>query len=96
MARHARFAPGGLVYHALNRGVARLPLFEKPADYAAFQRVLADSIVLDNELRPLFFPPTPFFLHLFFIFPSSSNTRAYSSTAFSGSSALMPLMGFGW
>jgi putative transposase len=34
----------GLLYHVLNRGVARLPLFEKPADYAAFQRVLAETL----------------------------------------------------
>src|SRR5438309_2234837 len=43
MPRHARNAPGGLVYHALNRAVARLPLFQKPADYAAFERVLAEA-----------------------------------------------------
>jgi putative transposase len=30
----------------LNRGVARLPLFEKPADYAAFVRVLAEALGL--------------------------------------------------
>jgi putative transposase len=41
MPRRPRNAPGGLVYHALNRAVARLPLFEKPADYEAFERVLA-------------------------------------------------------
>jgi len=41
MPRRPRNAPGGLVYHALNRAVARLPLFEKPADYDAFERVLA-------------------------------------------------------
>ncbi len=29
------------MYHVLNRAVARLPLFEKDADYAAFERVLA-------------------------------------------------------
>jgi putative transposase len=44
MPRSARQAPGGLVYHALNRGVARLPLFEKPADYDAFERVLAEAL----------------------------------------------------
>src|SRR6516162_7915319 len=44
MARRPRNAPGGIVYHALNRGVARLPLFEKPADYAAFLRVLAEAL----------------------------------------------------
>jgi putative transposase len=41
MPRSARYAPGGFVYHALNRAVARLPLFEKDADYQAFERVLA-------------------------------------------------------
>jgi len=40
MPRTARIAPGGLVYHVLNRAVARLPLFRKEADYAAFERVL--------------------------------------------------------
>ncbi|NLY01342.1 MAG: hypothetical protein GXY83_35065 [Rhodopirellula sp.] len=40
MPRTARHTPGGFVYHALNRGVARLPLFEKEGDCAAFERVL--------------------------------------------------------
>jgi putative transposase len=40
MPRIARAAPGGYVYHALDRAVARLPLFEKEADFAAFERVL--------------------------------------------------------
>ena len=43
MPRIARISPGGFVYHALNRAVARLPLFEKEADYAAFERVLAEA-----------------------------------------------------
>jgi len=40
MPRVARYAPGGFAYHALNRRVARLPLFEKDGDYEAFERVL--------------------------------------------------------
>jgi len=44
MSRTARNAPGGLVYHALNRAVARLPLFQKPGDYEAFERVLAEAL----------------------------------------------------
>jgi len=32
-----------VIYHALNRAVARLPLFEKEADYEAFERVLAEA-----------------------------------------------------
>lgn len=43
MPRPARVAPGGLVYHVLNRAVARLPLFKKAADYAAFEQVLAEA-----------------------------------------------------
>lgn len=43
MPRTARVAPGGIVYHVLNRAVARLPLFEKPADYEAFEKVLAET-----------------------------------------------------
>src|SRR5271157_2493710 len=36
MPRTARVAPGGMVFHVLNRGVARMQLFEKAADYQAF------------------------------------------------------------
>lgn len=43
MPRHARIAPGGLVYHVLNRAVARLPLFQKAGDYQAFERVLHEA-----------------------------------------------------
>ncbi len=44
MPRTKRHAPGGYVYHALNRAVARLPLFTKDGDYAAFERVLAEAL----------------------------------------------------
>lgn len=43
MARRARVAPGGLVYHVLNRAVAKLPLFRKPADFDAFERILQEA-----------------------------------------------------
>ncbi len=43
MPRTARYAPGGLIYHALNRAVARLPLFQKQADYEAFERVIEEA-----------------------------------------------------
>ena len=32
------------MYHVLNRAVARLALFDKPADYDAFERVLAEAM----------------------------------------------------
>jgi len=43
MPRVARAAPGGCVYHVLNRAVARLPLFRKDADYAAFEHLLLEA-----------------------------------------------------
>jgi putative transposase len=43
MPRTARRAPKGWIYHALNRAVARLPLFEGPADYEAFERVIVEA-----------------------------------------------------
>ncbi len=33
----------GVVFHVLNRGVRRLPLFEQPSDYQAFLRVLREG-----------------------------------------------------
>ena len=43
MPRRSRLATGGLVYHVLNRRVGRLPLFETPMDYAAFEKVLQEA-----------------------------------------------------
>jgi hypothetical protein len=40
MPRNSRIAPGGMVYHVLNRGVGRQRLFSKSSDYAAFEDVL--------------------------------------------------------
>jgi putative transposase len=42
----------------LNRGVARLPLFEKPADYDAFLRVLAEAMA-EHPIRVLAFVLMP-------------------------------------
>ena len=63
MPRRARQAPAGLVYHVLNRAVARLPLFEKAADFAAFERVLAEA--LDKQpMRVLAYVLMPNHWHL--------------------------------
>ena len=43
MPREPRATPGGFVYHALNRVVARLPLFQKGGDFEAFERVLIEA-----------------------------------------------------
>jgi len=43
MGRALRAAVGDIVYHILNRANGRLPLFNKPGDYEAFEKVLAEA-----------------------------------------------------
>jgi putative transposase len=52
MPRQARVAPGGLIYHVLNRGAGRQMLFEDDADYAAFLRAM-DDVLRDDPIRVL-------------------------------------------
>ena len=40
MPRRARIAPGEIIYHALNRANGRSRLFDKPEDFAAFERIM--------------------------------------------------------
>jgi putative transposase len=40
MPRTARIAPGGFIYHVLNRGVGKMTLFRSRRDFEAFQRCL--------------------------------------------------------
>ena len=42
MSRPLRIAPGGFVYHVLNRANGRRRIFERDEDYRAFERVLAE------------------------------------------------------
>ena len=44
MGRPQRAAEGGYVYHVLNRANARMPIFEKDADYEAFENVLIEAV----------------------------------------------------
>jgi putative transposase len=43
MPRTARIAPGGMVFHVINRANARARIFRKEADYAAFERVMKET-----------------------------------------------------
>ena len=43
MARRTRCSDAGYVYHVLNRAAGRATLFDKPADYAAFEKVLRQA-----------------------------------------------------
>jgi putative transposase len=60
--RTARNAPGGYVYHALNRAAARQVLFRKPVDYDAFVRVLDDALER-CPIRILAYCPMPTHWH---------------------------------
>ena len=44
MPRTARVAPGGMVFHVLNRGVGRMRLFNKDRDYEAFEEVIEKTL----------------------------------------------------
>lgn len=44
MPRRPRIASAGVIYHVLNRRVARLPLFETESDYAQFEAILAQAV----------------------------------------------------
>jgi hypothetical protein len=54
MPQRPRLATGGLVYHTLNRGIGRMRLFKDEADYAAFERVLEETLARerDNQTCP--------------------------------------------
>jgi putative transposase len=43
MPRRARLSTSGIAYHVFNRRVGRLELLEKPADYSAFENILAEA-----------------------------------------------------
>ena len=44
MPRPSRHAPGGLVFHRLNRAVGKRNLFEKEGDFQAFEKVLPETL----------------------------------------------------
>jgi putative transposase len=65
MPRTARIAPGGLVFHVMNRGVARMQLFEKPSDYQAFEVVLRETRA-ETRMRICSYAVMPNHWHLLF------------------------------
>jgi putative transposase len=46
MPRPKRIAKGNIVYHVLNRANGRLRIFKKPADFEAFEQILAEGVDL--------------------------------------------------
>ena len=64
MPRGPRYAPGGMIFHVLNRGVGRSTLFHKPDDFLAFERILADALVRVPGVRLLAYCLMPNHFHL--------------------------------
>jgi putative transposase len=53
MARKPRVAPGGIVYHVLNRGVGRRTIFRSPRDFDAFEKALHAALDRFPKMRLL-------------------------------------------
>lgn len=64
MGRTLRVTAGGYVYHVLNRGNGRMTIFEDDADYAAFERVLAEGLARYPGVRLLAYALMPNHWHL--------------------------------
>ncbi len=63
MPRTARLAPGGVIFHVLNRANARSTIFQDEADYTAFERVMA-ATVQQMPIRVLAYCVMPNHWHL--------------------------------
>ena len=57
---------GGYVYHVLNRGNGRMTIFDDEDDYAAFERVLAETMG-DLPMRLLAYCLMPNHWHMLFL-----------------------------
>jgi putative transposase len=88
MPRIGRIAPGGLVYHVLNRGNGRRRLFYKDADYAAFLKLLGEAIdrvptrvlgycLMPNHWHLVLWPREDGELSLFMRWLSNTHVRRY-------------------
>jgi putative transposase len=63
MARRSRWSDAGFVYHVLNRAVGRATIFDKSADYAAFEKVVRQAWER-TEMRLLAYGILPDHWHL--------------------------------
>ncbi|MGD0769116.1 MAG: transposase [Tepidisphaeraceae bacterium] len=88
MLRTARNAPGGLVYHVLNRSNARRRLFHKDADYEAFLELLGEAVermpmrvlafcLMPNHWHLVLWPSQDGELSLFMRWLSNTHVRRY-------------------
>ena len=66
-----------MAYHVLNRRVMRLPIFNKPADYEAFEQMLADGLKRPDALGLLAFCLMPNHWHLVLWPKAASNLSTW-------------------
>jgi REP-associated tyrosine transposase len=64
MARQRRVSVGGIAYHVMNRTWGEMELFQDPADYEAFERVLAEAVGRWPEIRLCAYCLMPNHFHL--------------------------------
>jgi putative transposase len=64
MPRTARVAPGGTVFHVLNRGNHQAEIFADAGDYLAFETVLAEALEAVPGMRLLAYCLMPNHWHL--------------------------------
>jgi putative transposase len=81
MPRPLRPPSAGLIQHALNRANARLPLFAKNADYAAFERILEEAHHRLPSLRILAYCLMPNHFHLV-LHPARGHAHAHDLSDF--------------
>jgi putative transposase len=63
MPKKLRNAPGGVIYHVLNRAVARIKIFRTDKDYAAFENAMAEAVERER-MRLLAYVVMPNHWHL--------------------------------
>ena len=64
MPRPARVAPGGVIFHCLNRGNDRRAVFDDAGDFAAFERVMEATLAAVPGVRLLAYCLMPNHWHL--------------------------------
>ncbi len=63
MPRTARIAPGGVIFHALNRANARATIFDDDHDFKAFEPIMAETVDV-TQMRILAYLTMPNHWHL--------------------------------
>ncbi len=74
MPRSTRVAPGGMVFHVINRGVGKTQLFFSDEDYLAFERVIVETLA-KSPMRILSYCLMPNHWH-FVLWPASDGDLA--------------------